>query len=175
MPRPEPTEYAAAYAGYVDLITDQEIISVLERQIDELRSLADEINEDLGSFTYAPGKWTIKQLVGHLADGERIFAYRALRIARRDATPLPGFDQDPYIAAGRFDERPLAEIFQELIAVRRSNLFLFASLHDDDWSAVGTAADNPVSVRAIAYVMAGHIAHHLQILRERYLNRPNAV
>src|SRR5215204_4661083 len=169
MNRPEKTEYAEYYDRYISLIDSDEIVPVLENQLEELAEVFKEITEEKSHYAYAADKWTIKEVIGHLADGERIFAYRALRISRADKTPIEGFEQDGYIENSNFNNIPLSELTAELLYVRKGNLIFFKSLNDEAWLRTGTASDNPVSVRALAYIMAGHIRHHLKILNERYL------
>jgi len=169
MNRPEKTEYAEYYERYVSLVGESEIIDVLESQQFEMLELFKNIDEEKSLFAYAEGKWSIKELIGHLTDGERIFAYRALRISRADRTPIEGFEQDGYIENSNFNKTPLAALIDELILSRQANLILFKNLTDEAWQRTGTASENPVSVRALAYIMAGHIRHHLKILAERYL------
>lgn len=169
MNRPEKNEYDAYYERYVSLVEETDIVSALENQSDELRNLLADIAEEKSFHAYAEGKWTIKELVGHMIDGERIFAYRALRIGRADLTPLEGFEQDGYIENANFNERTLLELTEELSLLRRANNLFFKNLSDAAWLRVGTASDAPVSVRALAYIMVGHIRHHANILRERYL------
>ena len=169
MSRPEKTEYGEWYAGYISLVPEDDIVTALAAQVGELQELCGEISEDQGLYAYAEGKWTIKEVLGHLNDGERIFAYRALRIARADKTPLPGFEQDEYIASGRFNGRTVDDLIEEFVLLRRSNTILFSNLADEAWLRIGTASDNPVSVRAIAYIMVGHVRHHAKILKTRYL------
>jgi hypothetical protein len=127
------------------------------------------LSEEQGNSRYEPGKWSIKELVGHINDAERIFGYRALRIARGDQTPLPGFEQDDFIAGANFDACTLADLTTEFELIRRSNLAMFKQLGDEAWVRRGTASDNTISVRALAYIIAGHEVHHLNILRSRYL------
>lgn len=169
MTRPEKTEYAADYETYVSLVEEADIVAVLQNQIAELENLCAGISEEKGSSAYAEGKWTIKQLVGHLNDGERIFAYRALRISRADATPLEGFEQDGYIENANFNERDLSELVEEFTLLRKANLLMFKKLPAEVWSRRGTASEATVSVRALAYIMAGHVRHHVNILQTRYL------
>ena len=169
MSRPEKNEYGEWYAGYISQVPEEDILTAITSQADEVEELAASIPEEKGAYTYADGKWTIKEVLGHLNDGERIFAYRALRIARGDQTPLPGFEQDDYIATGRFNERTVSDLVNEFVLLRHSNVKLFENLEDAAWHRIGTASDNPISVRAIAYIMVGHVRHHLNILRSRYL------
>ncbi|MCP9494493.1 MAG: DinB family protein [Pyrinomonadaceae bacterium MAG19_C2-C3] len=168
--KPDAAEYAAYYGKYVALVpVDREIISVLHRQLDETLELLRGIPEADGNTRYAPDKWSIKEVVGHVADTERIFAYRALRFARGDATPLPGFEQDAYVVNARFDDCNLAELAAEFESVRRATIALLKPLTKEAWQRSGIASDNPVSVRALAYIIAGHELHHRNILLSRYL------
>ena len=168
MNAPETTEYAPYYNNYVSLV-DGDVISTLEQQTSELQNLIGGLPEDKGTFSYADGKWTIKELLSHLIDGERIFSYRVLRISRGDDTPIEGFEQDRYIETSNANDRPFAELLDEFGLVRKANLLLIGNLSDDASRRTGTASDNPVSVRALVYVMAGHVRHHLNILNQRYL------
>jgi hypothetical protein len=172
--RPQPGEYASYYQRYVDLATEDDIVAALDAQSHETSTLLGGIAEQQAAHRYEPDKWTIKQLVGHICDSERIFAYRALRIARGDTTPLPGFEQEPYVANAASDDRSIADLAEELAAVRRANVMMLRALPEEAWSRVGTASDNPVSVRALAFIMLGHERHHLRILRERYLGTPTS-
>lgn len=167
--RPEKTEYAEFYETYVSLVEENDIVSVLAEQLIGLQNLLASIPEEKGSFAYAEGKWTIKQLIGHLSDGEKIFAYRALRFARADETPLEGFEQDGYVANGNSNESSLADLIEELFLERRANILFFKNLSAEAWLRTGTASGAKVSVRALAYIMVGHIRHHTNILRTRYL------
>jgi DinB superfamily len=167
--RPDSTEYAPYYDRYVSLVPEGDIINLLERQLQEVLDLLNGISEDAALKRYAPGKWSIKEVIGHLNDGERIFACRALRFARNDDNKLPGFEQDPYVVNGQFDRQPLADLAQEFSHLRQANLYLFKSLSDEAWRRRGVASDNEVSVKALAYIMAGHVSHHLQVLKTRYL------
>ncbi|HEY0457832.1 MAG TPA: DinB family protein [Pyrinomonadaceae bacterium] len=169
MNRPEKTEYAEYYDRYISLIDSDEIVAVLENQQEELAEVFKQITEEKSHYAYAADKWTIKEVIGHLIDGERIFAYRALRISRADKTPIEGFEQDGYIENSNFNQTPLSDLTAELLLTRKSNLIFFRNLSGEAWLRTGTASENPVSVRALAYIMAGHVRHHLKILNERYL------
>ena len=170
MKRPEKNEYAGFYETYVSLVFETDIILALKNQHEDLVDIFSEITEEKGLFAYAEGKWTIKELLGHLIDGERVFAYRALRIARGDQTPLAGFDQDPYVENGNFNSSKLADLIEELLQLRSANILMFNNLTPNSWDNFGTASENKVTTRALAYIMVGHIQHHLNILREKYLS-----
>ena len=168
--KPDATEYNPYYGKYISLVADSDIIALLSQQLDETLALLGSIPESLAGFRYAPDKWSIKELIGHVIDTERIFAYRALRFARNDQTPIEGFEQDNYVRSASFDDSTLAELASEFAHVRRANLFLFKHLDEEAWKRRGTASDNEVSVRALAYIIAGHELHHMEILRSRYLH-----
>ena len=167
--RPEATEFAPFYAGYVAAVPEGDIINILRRGGDEWQSVLAELPEARGDHRYADGKWSIRQLVGHVSDAERIFAYRALRIARGDQSPLASFDENAYAETAGSDRLTLSALAAELRVVRESTVALLSSLPDDAWTRTGTASGKTVSVRALAYITAGHAQHHLKILRERYL------
>lgn len=167
--RPDETEYQPYYGRYIALVPAEDIVTTLRAQLDDTLALLRGIPESQAAFRYAPDKWSIKQLVGHVIDGERVFAYRALRFARRDTTPVPGFEQDDYVSNATFDDVPLSELAAEFESVRRATLSLFEHLSEEAWMRRGTANDSEVSVRALAYIIAGHEQHHKKILRERYL------
>jgi hypothetical protein len=167
--RPQTGEYASYYQRYVDLATEDDVVAALDAQSHETATLLGAISEQQASHRYEPGKWSVKQLVGHVTDGERIFAYRALRIARGDNTPLPGFEQDPYVANAASDDRPIGDLVEEFVTVRKANVMMLRALPAEAWDRAGTASDNSITVRALAFIMLGHERHHLRILRERYL------
>jgi hypothetical protein len=170
MSRPEKNEYAEYYETYVSLVEETDIVSALRNQLAEFENLFAGIAEEKGAYAYAEGKWSIRELIGHLIDGERVFAYRAFRISRADRTPLASFEQDDYIKFGNFNNRSLAGLIEEFSLLRKANNILFENLLAEAWSRTGTASDAEVSVRALAYIMVGHVRHHLNILKERYLN-----
>jgi hypothetical protein len=169
--RPEPGEYAPHYERYISLVSGSDILGTLDSQRRDTLLLLSGRDESDGDFRYAPDKWSAKEVLGHLSDTERIFAYRALRIARADRTPIEGFEQDDYVANGSFASRPLTERIEDYIAVRRATLTLLRNLDGAAWLRTGIANRNAVSVRAIAYLMAGHELHHRKILEERYFAR----
>jgi hypothetical protein len=166
--RPESGEYAPYYDRYISLVKGNDIVGILESQRRQMMLLLSGRDEADGDFRYAPEKWTVKEVLGHVCDCERIFAYRALRIARGDRTPMEGFEQDDYIKNGPFSQRPLPEIIDDYLAIRRATLTLFRNLQEEAWTRRGIANNNEVSVRAIAYTIAGHELHHRRILEEKY-------
>ena len=167
--RPAGDEYAQFYAGYVAGVPDGELLVLLRDQLAETEALLRQFTGPRADHRYAPGKWSVKEVVGHLADAERIFAYRALRFARGDRTPLPGFDENEFVRGSNFAARALPEIAGELRSVRMATITLFAGLSEDALLRRGRANDAEVSVRAIAWIIAGHERHHARIIRERYL------
>ncbi|MGA8621665.1 MAG: DinB family protein [Candidatus Sulfotelmatobacter sp.] len=166
--RPRPGEYAPYYDRYIALVQGEEILTTLDQQRRQTMLLLSGRDEQDGDVRYAPGKWSAKEVLGHVCDTERIFAYRALRIARADATPLEGFEQDDYVRNGPFANHPLADMVEEFIAVRRATLSLLRNLDETAWARRGMANKNEVSVRALAYIIAGHELHHRRILEEKY-------
>ncbi len=166
--RPQPDEYAPFYEKYVSLIPGDDIIGALEAQRVQMSQLLAARSEREGNFRYGPDKWSVKEVIGHVSDAERIFSYRLLRIARGDATPLASFEQDNYIATGAFGDRTLGDMAAELAAVRAATMALVQSLPPEAWTRLGTASNNPVSARALAYIIAGHELHHRRILEEKY-------
>ncbi len=170
MDRPETNEFDPYYNSYISLVAGNDVLPVLEQQPGELSDLFASVPETKGSYAYAEGKWTIKELLSHLIDGERIFAYRILRISRGDETPIEGFEQDGYIENSNANNRSFAELLEEFSLQRRSNLFMLNNLSDKGSRRMGTASEKPVSVRSLTYIMAGHVRHHISILKERYMS-----
>jgi hypothetical protein len=167
--RPDASEYAPYAKAYVDLVAGDDILHALRTQADETVALLQSIDEAGSSATYAPGKWTVKQVLGHINDTERIFAYRALCVARNDATPLPGFEQDDYVRFGPFDQCTFASLLDEFRVVRAGTIALFKALPPEAWKRRGVANKFDVTVRGLAFCTAGHERHHVKILREKYL------
>ena len=167
--RPRPDEYAPYYEKYVSRVPDGEIVEVLRTQIGETLALLGGLPEERALHRYGPGKWSVKEVVGHMIDLERIMSYRMLRIARGDTTPLPGFDENAYVPAGSFDARPLSSLRHDFEVVRAATLALLESLDANAAARRGTASNFEVTARAVAYIIAGHERHHVAILRERYL------
>jgi hypothetical protein len=166
--RPQAGEYAPYYDRYISLVQGDNILEILDDQRRQFVLLMSGRSEDDGNFRYAPGKWTVKELLGHINDTERIFTYRALRIARGDQTPIEGFEQDDYVRNADFNARSLEDMVEDYIAVRRATLSLLRNLSPEAWTRKGIANNNEVTVRAIAYTLAGHDLHHRRILEERY-------
>jgi hypothetical protein len=166
--RPAADEAAPFYHGYIAAVPDDAIGARLAAQVSELDALLQSLDDSAASARYAEGKWSIKEVVGHLSDAERIFAYRLLRIGRGDTTPLSGFDENAYVPAGEFDTRPLAALRAELAAVRLGTVTLVEGLPAASWGRRGQASGHAITARALAYILVGHVAHHLAVLRQRY-------
>lgn len=166
--RPEPDEIPSHYAGYIKRVPEPDPVVVCASQIEETAALLRSVSETDAMYRYAPGKWSVKEVVGHLADTERIMSYRALRIARGDTTPLPSFDENAYVPVAKFDGRSLADLVGELRTVRAATLALLRTFDAEAWQRRGTASGKPVSVRALGYMIPGHERHHVEILKTRY-------
>ncbi|MGH7471185.1 MAG: DinB family protein [Longimicrobiales bacterium] len=169
--RPEQSEYAAYYHRYIERVPDGDIRMILRAQLADTMAMLRPLTEEQSAYRYAEGKWSIKQVVGHVVDAERIFLYRALRIARGDQTPLPGYNENVYADIAGFDQRPLRSLLAELEATRASTASFFQNLPEEAWARSGTANSYPVSVRALAFTIAGHELHHREILQTRYLGQ----
>jgi hypothetical protein len=166
--RPESGEFASFYEKYIALVPGEDAVAALEAQRLQMMQMLAARSEREGNFRYAPDKWSVKEIIGHLTDSERVFSYRAMRIARGDQTPLAGFEQDDYVKSGGFGERRLTDLGEEFAAVRAVTVALFRSLNDAAWMRHGVANGKEVSVRALAFISAGHELHHQRILEERY-------
>jgi len=169
--RPEAGESAPYYSRYISLVPGNDILGALETQRRQTLLLLSARTEADGDLRYAPDKWTLKEVVGHLNDTERIMSYRALRISRGDQTPIEGYEQDDYVHNSPFARRPLEDLIEDYIAVRRATVSLFRNLDEAAWTRRGVANKNEVTVRALAYIIAGHELHHRKILEERYLKK----
>jgi uncharacterized damage-inducible protein DinB len=167
--RPEPGEHAPSYDGYVRRVTADDVVGALEAQEETTAALFAGLSPQRARHRYAPGKWSVQEVLGHLMDTERVMAYRALRIARGDGTPLAGFEENAYVAAADFDARPLEALLEEYRAVRRATVLFFRGLSGEAWTRRGVANGVEVTVRALAYIIAGHELHHGELLRTRYL------
>jgi len=167
--KPESNEHDPYYRKYIDRVPDGDIAATLDSQVESTLAFLRSVSEENAGRSYAAGKWTMKQVLGHLIDSERIFAYRALCVGRNDKTWLPGFEQDDYVANADFNARTLESFIEELAAVRRATVNLFKHFTDEEWQRRGIANQQEISARAIAYIVAGHELHHLEILKSRYL------
>lgn len=168
--RPNKSEYSSTYESSIKRVPEGNVLDILERQIKQTVELLNRVGEEKANCRYAPGKWKIKQVVGHLIDSERIFSYRALRFARRDLTPLPGYEENDYVDNANFEKLSLKVLSEELQAVRRSSLYLFRSFDEETWLRKGRASGFDFTVRSIPYQIAGHEIHHVGLIRERYLS-----
>lgn len=165
---PEADEYDPFYAGYIALVRERDPLGLLKRQVPVLRATCTVMTEAEALVRYAPGKWSIKEVLGHLSDTERVLSYRLFRISRGDTTPLAGFDENAYVGAAGFDGRAVRALLEELDSVRAATLRLVETVPPDAWSRRGVANGVPVSARALLFILAGHVEHHFGILRERY-------
>lgn len=167
---PAPEEYAPFYADYVQRGQARgDVLAALPKQIDEIRAALGGLTDEQALYKFGPAEWSIKEVVGHLNDVERVFSYRLLRIARGDGTPLPGFEQEDYIRAADYDRVPLAELLQEFESLRRANILMVSHLDDEAVGRLGTASGAIVSVRALIYMLVGHVEHHMACIHEKYL------
>lgn len=167
--RPTPGESSDYYHRYIDAVPEGDLLDTLAGRGAHLHRVLATLPQDRHDHRYQPGKWSIKEVLGHVTDAERVFAYRALRFARRDPTPLAGFEQDEWMSTAPFANRSLASLLDEFTHLRKSNIALFSSFDDSTLSRMGVASNNPISVRALLYILAGHEIHHTQILTSRYL------
>ncbi len=166
---PQADEYDAFYGGYIQRVAvGSDIFVLLSRQPDDLRTLLQNVDDAQANARPAPGEWSIKEVVGHINDAERIFAYRALQIARGDTTPLPGFEQDDYVREADFNARSLSDLLDEFAAQRQGDVICFGALSAKAIWRRGTASDKPISVRGLLYIMAGHVLHHIESLKVDY-------
>ena len=170
--RPVPGEFTPYFGTYIDKVPDGDVIGVLESGIGTTRKLLGSVSEARAGYRYAEGKWSLKEVLGHMSDTERIFAYRLLTFARGDAGPLPGFDENSYTPAQESDRVPFAWLLDEFVAVRAATLALLKVIPPPAWERRGVASGNPLSARAAAWIIAGHEIHHRGVLEERYLTAP---
>jgi hypothetical protein len=171
MQRPEASEYAPNYAGYIQQVPEGDLLQILSNQLGKLELVFQSVDDQKGTFRYAPGKWSIKEVIGHITDTERVMSYRLLRIARGDSTTsLPGFDENQFVEGASFDRRTVQQLLFEMKAVRTATLALIEGLEEEVWTRRGLTSGIEVSARALAYIIAGHWVHHLQIIEERYLS-----
>lgn len=169
MTRPKPTEAADYYSKYIDLITSDDIVPAIENQLGEMLQFLSGISEEQSLHSYEPGKWTIREVLNHVNDGERLFSGRAFWFARGFNDALPSFEQDVAVQFAQANNTPWADLVEEFKHLRLGTIYLLKSLPEEAWDRTGVASDNPVSVRACAYIIAGHVAHHRNVLQEKYL------
>ncbi|OBY77621.1 hypothetical protein BBG47_20875 [Paenibacillus sp. KS1] len=167
--QPLPSEYGEAFANYISQVPAGDLQEMLAEQLEQMTKLISNLSKEQGEYRYAPGKWSIKEVLGHIADTERVMAYRLLRIARGDQTPLPGFDEGLFMSGSTFDSMPMSELLEDYQAVRHATLTLLRGLTDEAALRTGTTNNMTISARALAYTIAGHELHHLHVLKERYL------
>ncbi|OMF37282.1 damage-inducible protein DinB [Paenibacillus sp. FSL H8-0548] len=167
--RPSKEEYMAYYEQYVALVGDEPLIDTLAKQLTSTTELLSDIPEQQSNFRYAEGKWTLKEVIGHISDNERVMSYRLLRIARGDNTPLAGYDQDQFMSGSSFQDWSLSQIIEDYISVRKATLTLLRGLSDEAWQRIGSANGTEITARAIAYIIAGHELHHWRIIQDKYL------
>jgi hypothetical protein len=166
--RPADSEYNSYYQPYVKEVPDGDLLSTLRHQRESTTAVLAGISDKHAAYRYAEGKWSLREVVGHVSDTERVFSYRALRIARGDTVELPGFNENAWMPMAGFEDRSMADVAAEFRAVRDATLALLASFSAEAWLRIGSASGHPVSVRAMAWILAGHERHHLRILEERY-------
>ena len=171
IPKPEPGEHDAYFSTYIDRVEEGDLLDNVERQASEVAELFGDLSEAQGEYRYAPNKWSIKEVLGHLIDTERVFAFRALWIAREGPVGLPGFEQDDFVRNADSDRRSMKSLVAEFVHLRKSTLDLLSSFDEADWEQTGVSSGIPLSVRAIGYILVGHVRHHQEILEERYLSR----
>lgn len=167
--RPERGECSEYYHGYVDRVPDGDVLEILAGQPDELRQMLGDLSDSQAEFSFAPGEWTIKEVLGHLVDAERLFSYRAFTFARDQSAELPGMDPDDYVREGRFERYTLSDLLDEMELLRRANVIAFQYLTPEQTRQQGIASGNPFTVRALVYILAGHVLYHFEDFREKYL------
>ncbi len=170
MNRPLPNEYPVEYKGYIDLVKTENIIKELRDQVLNIQATISTIPEEKEDYAYAPGKWSIKEVLGHIIDAERVQGYRAMRFARKDKTALPGYDENMFVANANFKKQTLYSLGHEFAIVREANLALFKVWDEEALSQIGRGNNLDVSVRAIIFMIAGHATHHMNVIKEKYLN-----
>ncbi len=169
MKRPQPNEYPPYYKSYLDTVKTNNIIKELTDQVLDIQAIISEIPKEKEDYRYADGKWSVKEVIGHMIDTERVLAYRAMRFARKDKTPLPGYDENFFVANANFQKQTLPSLCEEFTIVREANLALFKVWDEEALSQFGVANNLDVSVRAILYMIAGHATHHMNVIKLRYL------
>ena len=169
-PRPGADDHAPYYGVYVRQVPDGDVLEILAREVGRTVALLEPLDETQAAYRYAPGKWSVKEVLGHVIDVERVFAQRALHFARKDTAPLPGMEQDEWVEAGNFDRRTLASLLEEFSTARRANLAMFRNFDSNAWANRGVASGVEFTARSIPYIIAGHELHHRKVLEARYLS-----
>ncbi len=166
--RPKDTDYAAPFADYIANVPEDDVLDAIERQSSETQKFLATLDDSRAAFRYEASKWSVKEVIGHLIDAERVMSFRALAFARGDTQPLPGFEEKDYVQNAHFDDWSLGDLAESYALVRRANIVFFCNLPAEAWDRRGVANDNAITVRALAYVIVGHERHHLRVLKERY-------
>lgn len=166
--KPKPNEYDSYYETYISALPDFHIKQILEEQIDTIQNMFSNMDEEKGNFAYSEGKWTIKEVLGHIVDTERIFSYRALSFARGETQKIPGYDQNEYVAKGNFNKRSINSLIYEFTYLRKSNIILLLSFDEETLNNKGNANGKQITVNALLYILAGHVNHHIKVLKEKY-------
>lgn len=169
MERPNKNEYAEYYHKYVEKVPHGNIVGILEDQFGTITNFFSQITEEKSKYRYAPNKWSIREVLGHIIDAERVFSYRAMRFSRSDSRSLQSFDENHYIKNSNYDSIPLQMLIEEFASLRKTNIYMFKGFSEKMWLAKGIASENEVSVRALAYIMVGHAEHHMRVVKEKYL------
>ncbi len=170
MPKPSPETYFAYFKRYVDLVPDEDLATAFSNQLTVIKDFLATISEEKSMYAYAPGKWTLKEVLLHITDTERIFNYRALAIARKETAPLPGFDENLYADNSNANNRSWQNLIDEFLAVRQSTQFLYDSFTDEMFASAGIASNNPLTVNSLGFTTLGHFYHHKKVMEERYLS-----
>lgn len=168
MKKPDITEYDSYYQTYINALPEFSIKQILEEQIIEIQNIFGNMNEEKGNYYYAEGKWSIKEVLGHITDTERIFSYRILSFARCEKQKIPGFDQNEYVLKGNFNNRTVKDLLEEFICLRKSNIILINSFNEEILKNIGNANGKNVTVNALQFILAGHVHHHIKVLKEKY-------
>ncbi|WP_103107606.1 DinB family protein [Brevibacillus reuszeri] len=168
--RPTPDEHGSYYSLYIDKVTEGDLFAILVEQLKNTVALLSSLDDAQTDYRYAPGKWSVKEVLGHISETERIMCYRLLRVARGDQTPLAGFDEEAFVRTGCFHARSMTDLLEEFTSVRQATLTLLRGVPEEAWTRTGNVNNGVLSARALAYVLAGHEKHHVQVLQERYLS-----
>jgi uncharacterized damage-inducible protein DinB len=169
MDRPTQKEYASYYKGYVDIVPKGNIIKIMEKQNEQFCEFLAQVTDKKADYRYAEGKWSVKEVIGHIVDTELVFLYRALRFSRKDTQELPGFEQNDYVANSNYSQQTLGDLVEQFYLLRKTSVAFYKSLAKNTWTNKGKANGQSVTVKALSYIMVGHVIHHMQIINKRYL------